>query len=38
MDAIMEKLQEPFEPSEIEWRVGVATQDKTKGLALGLCH
>ena len=34
MDAIMEKLQEPFEPSEIEWRVGVTTQDKSKGLAL----
>ena len=34
MDAIMEKLQEPFEPSEIEWRVGATTKTKDKGLAL----
>lgn len=34
MTEIMEKLQKPFDPSEIEWRVGVTTQDKSKGLAL----
>lgn len=30
----MEKLQAPFAPDEIEWRVGSTNQDKTKGLAL----
>jgi hypothetical protein len=30
----MEKLREPFEPSEIEWRVGSTNQTKTQGLAL----
>lgn len=34
MDDIMKKLQEPFDPLEIEWRVGVANAEKTKGLAL----
>lgn len=34
MNEIMQKLQEPFEPSEIEWRVGATTQAKDKGLAL----
>ncbi len=32
--AVMQKLQEPFLPDEIEWRVGSTTQDKTKGMAL----
>ena len=31
---IMDLLQAPFLPSEIEWRVGSTTKDKTKGLAL----
>lgn len=31
---IMEKLQQPFSPDDIEWRVGSTTQDKSKGLAL----
>ena len=31
---IMDKLQLPFTPDEIEWRVGSTTKDKTKGLAL----
>lgn len=31
---VMEKLQAPFSPDEIEWRVGSTTADKTKGLAL----
>ena len=31
---IMAKLKEPFDPLEIEWRVGVTNADKTKGLAL----
>ena len=31
---IMAKLQEPFAPEEIEWRVGATTKDKTKGMAL----
>jgi len=31
---MMKKLQEPFSPDEIEWRVGSTNQDKTKGLAL----
>ncbi|MDF2499380.1 MAG: ddrA [Anaerosporomusa subterranea] len=33
-DDIKKKLQEPFLPSEVEWRVGATTQDKTKGIAL----
>lgn len=31
---IMSKLQEPFEDSEIEFRVGATNSDKTKGMAL----
>ncbi|ARK28749.1 Rad52/Rad22 family DNA repair protein [Halalkalibacter krulwichiae] len=31
---IMKRLQEPFPYSDIEWRVGSTTKDKTKGLAL----
>lgn len=31
---IMKKLQEPFEDSEIEFRVGATNSDKTKGMAL----
>lgn len=34
MERIMIKLQEPFYPEEIEWRVGATTQTKDKGLAL----
>lgn len=34
MSEIMKQLQEPFDPLEIEWRVGVTNADKTKGLAL----
>lgn len=34
MKEIMEKLQAPFPPHEIEWRVGVTNQDKTRGMAL----
>jgi len=36
MDAkeIMERLQDPFPPEEIEWRVGSTNGDKTKGIAL----
>lgn len=34
MENIMERLKEPFEPSEIEWRVGATTQAKDKGMAL----
>jgi len=34
MDEIMKKLQAPFAPEEIEWRVGATTKDKTKGMAL----
>ncbi|WP_312560897.1 Rad52/Rad22 family DNA repair protein [Anaerospora sp.] len=30
----IKKLQEPFAPSEIEWRVGATMGDKTKGIAL----
>ncbi len=29
-----EKLKAPFKPDEIEWRIGVTNQEKTKGLAL----
>jgi hypothetical protein len=31
---VMKKLQAPFTPDEIEWRVGSTNKDKTKGLAL----
>lgn len=31
---LMEKLQEPFLPDEIEWRVGSTNADKSKGMAL----
>lgn len=31
---IMQKLQEPFTPDELEWRVGSTNSDKTKGIAL----
>lgn len=36
MDAqeIMKRLQEPFPPEDIEWRVGSTNSDKTKGIAL----
>ncbi|MEZ2659308.1 Rad52/Rad22 family DNA repair protein [Aneurinibacillus aneurinilyticus] len=36
MDAnqIVEALQAPFPPEDIEWRVGSTNKDKTKGLAL----
>lgn len=34
MQEIMKKLQEPFAPDDIEWRVGSTNKDKTKGLAL----
>lgn len=30
----LQKLQEPFSPTEIEWRVGATTGDKSKGIAL----
>lgn len=33
-ESIKEKLQAPFLPEEIEWRVGSTTRDKSKGLAL----
>lgn len=31
---IMKKLQEPFPPEDIEWRVGTTNGEKTKGIAL----
>jgi hypothetical protein len=31
---IMKRLQEPFPPEDIEWRVGSTNGDKTKGIAL----
>ena len=34
MDEVMKRLQAPFAPEEIEWRVGATTKDKTKGMAL----
>ena len=34
MSDLMKQLQAPFEASEIEWRVGSTTADKSKGLAL----
>lgn len=33
-EEIMKKLQEPFNPEDIEWRIGSTTKDKTRGLAL----
>ena len=34
MNEIMQQLQAPFKPCEIEWRVGATNQQKDKGLAL----
>jgi hypothetical protein len=34
MSDIMQRLQAPFPPEDIEWRVGSTNTDKTKGLAL----
>jgi hypothetical protein len=34
MEELKERLQAPFKPDEIEWRVGSTNADKTKGLAL----
>lgn len=34
MSDIMKRLQEPFPPDDIEWRVGSTNKEKTKGLAL----
>jgi len=34
MDETARKLQAPFEPSAIEWRVGSTTKNKDRGLAL----
>ena len=34
MKEIIKKLSEPFEPHEIEWRVGSTNKDKSKGLML----
>jgi hypothetical protein len=34
VDEIMKRLQAPFKPDEIEFRVGSTNKDKTKGLAL----
>lgn len=34
VNELMELLQKPFKPDEIEWRVGSTNQDKSKGLAL----
>ena len=31
---IMQKLQEPFPPDELEWRVGSTNSDKSRGIAL----
>ena len=33
-DIDLRKLRDPFEPSEIEWRVGATNKDKLKGIAL----
>lgn len=33
-DIDLRRLREPFEPSEIEWRVGATNKDKLKGIAL----
>ena len=34
MSDVYERLAAPFDPSEIDWRVGSTNQDKTKGMAL----
>lgn len=34
MEQIMQELQAPFPPEDIEWRVGSTNKEKTKGLAL----
>lgn len=34
MSDIFDKLAAPFDPSEIDWRVGSTTHDKKKGMAL----
>lgn len=34
MSDIFERLAAPFDPSEIDWRVGSTNADKTKGMAL----
>lgn len=34
MSDIFEQLSSPFDPSEVDWRVGSTTQDKSKGMAL----
>jgi hypothetical protein len=34
MDNTIKQLQAPFKPDEVEWRVGVTSSDKTKGLVL----
>lgn len=34
MSLDLTKLAEPFNPSNIEWRIGATNQDKTKGMAL----
>ena len=34
MEDIMNRLKAPFQPDEIEWRVGSTNKDKSKGLAL----
>lgn len=34
MSEIIKKLQEPFKPEDIEWRVGVTNSEKTSGMAL----
>jgi hypothetical protein len=33
-DSIADKLQAPFTPEEIEWRIGATNNEKTKGMAL----
>lgn len=34
LEKISKELSKPFNPEEIEWRVGATNKDKTKGLAL----
>ena len=34
MSDIFEQLASPFDPAEVDWRVGSTTQDKSKGMAL----
>jgi hypothetical protein len=34
MSDIFEQLAAPFDPSEVDWRVGSTTKDKAKGMAL----